>query len=992
MSLVSQRRILVLSLVIVSVGQIFGASILTGVVTDTNRRPIPGAKVQILSQFSELFFPEFWKPGEETATDDQGRFSLGISETTPTLIIAWANGYRRTKFALSPAVLAKGHTVGLALEHGERVAGIVEDEAGQPVSGAEVGPIVGSIDMEPAIARRHVPQWTVTGSDGRFEFDGLMPKQPYQFLVRKPGYEIQNVMVQAGQTDVRVQLRKGGHSIGGMVRSRSQDPQTFAGQLLRFNGNGFDLIVKADEHGHFQVDGMPAGNFSLEAIVPSPRISRVLTLEFPRDAARNVTVEVSDGYFLEGTTLDAETSTPVGGVSLRIEDLRTTSDAHGYFRIGPLWQTGKPWIEIEEESGFAVAAPPPGALSRNEDADGFRNLVGQTVWVRRLARLHVNIQGLEFTTRSLTMYFAPKDGKLISQGVTTSPTRLRLRETSEGWLYASDGFEWSSPLLKVSLAPNSKDSAVTLTLHNAASVRGFIRSKSVSESAESTTGPRLLARIFAVQDENGNGVGWIGEVECKQDGSFRFPCLPSGEMLLEATKVGSAIRKTSALVLRPGENREVVIELEAGKLFAGSVRDENQQPVGGATVLYYVRMPDGSTRASKVECSPDGKFLVPEVEGDTIELVRVDHSGFAPWEKRDVPLPCDHLEIVLKSRASLRLKVEADPTTQWKVYLMRIQPWGSGTHAKQLQGLPISEITAIGGQEEAIPGPPEGTYRLVAIDAAHSVGVSGPVAWDPTNPPPMPIRIVPGATGSLRGTLEGGEEVVAEVVATNMVLPDGKCTTEFSAMAQNGTFSFPALPPGDYLVLVTSESYNASAENVRVGSGRVTEIKLRPLRLGSIQGKVLKDKAPVEGANLELVSQTDPDFTPRKTVSSSDGSFAFEDLPPDLYLIRVTVQDQGQQRSGQKSARVTSDELSSQIEIDLTPPPRISFALPPQFAVLPGQPVQMLNRDTGQLIQPKWHGNVLEAELLPGLYSVSIGDAAVGDVRVNPDGTVEAAE
>jgi hypothetical protein len=148
----------------------------------------------------------------------------------------------------------------------------------------------------------------------------------------------------------------------------------------------------------------------------------------------------------------------------------------------------------------------------------------------------------------------------------------------------------------------------------------------------------------------------------------------------------------------------------------------------------------------------------------------------------------------------------------------------------------------------------------------------------------------------------------------------------------------------------------------------------------------------VEGATIELVSQTDPEFTPRKSESSSDGSFSFEDLPPDLYLVRVTIQDQEQQRSGQKSVRVTSEEQSARVEIDLTPPPRISFTLPDQFAVLPGQPIQMLNRDTGQLIHPQWRGNILEAELPPGLYSVSVGDAALGEVRVNPDGTVEAAQ
>ncbi|MCX7624863.1 MAG: carboxypeptidase-like regulatory domain-containing protein, partial [Candidatus Sumerlaeaceae bacterium] len=290
------------------------AAPLTGVIVGPDNRPIPNAQVDFVPSRAEFQLPQDLLPRATVLSKADGTFVVPVEPTEDLTIIAYAPGYRRARFTFVD-IPKPYDRIGITLERGEKIEGVVLDAAtAAPISGAEIGPVVLSPDEEISLSKKHVAVWTTSTVTGHFVVDGLLPKRTFQFLVRKDGYQLANIQARAGTPNVVVRLEKGGSEIRGVVRSATQRPAEFSGTRVWLNGNGFSYYTCTDEQGRFAYQGIPAGNFSLEAIVAHPRISRVALLEFPRDNGKEVELLVSDGYWLEGTTYDAMTSSPAGGV------------------------------------------------------------------------------------------------------------------------------------------------------------------------------------------------------------------------------------------------------------------------------------------------------------------------------------------------------------------------------------------------------------------------------------------------------------------------------------------------------------------------------------------------------------------------------------------------------------------------------------------------------------------------------------------------------
>jgi len=956
-----------------------------GVVVDMAKRPIAGAEVIAVAARAEFQLPEDLTPLAAAHSDREGQFSLDLPTTGELVLIASAPGFRRTRFALLD--LPKQYDkVGLALERGEKIQGYVFDEQGNPLADVGVGPVVLSPDEELALAKRHVPAWTKTDAQGRFTVEGLMPGRMFQFLVQKDGYELQNVSTKAGSTIRSITLKKGGSEIKGEVYSRTRQPAEFKNQRVWLNGNGFNVFQKCDDHGTFRFRGLPPGNFSLEALVEHPRISRVELLEFPRDNGKFVRVEVSEGYWLAGTTYDTTTSQPVGHVALRIEDLITTSDANGSFRVGPLWLVGKPTVNVLEECGFVASAPPVGALVAHTESDGFRDISGEIVWVRPIKKLTISVKGFEQTTRSLHVHFVPEEGSPLIERITTVPHSLRLKTDAGGVLWVTDDAEWTSELYCLDRSAIQRSREVTCQLLAGATLEGRVTQE------KQTTAQRTLVRLIPAcpTDQFPQGLPSLWEVPCRADGTFRIPNIPPGNYRVVAATMSKSIERSQNISLRSGQRLLCNFHLPEGKRFAGIVRDSKKQPLGGVAIRYYAHLSDGSTKAGLVESDPQGQFDTKELDADELSLVKVDHKGYAPWVKEHIVLPAENYEIVLSPEAALEFTVEAPPSTTWKVYLMRVDRWGSGTYSNQLLGREVAQTHVVGGARDAFPAPQAGRYRIVAANDNGSIGVSREVEWDPARGISSPVIIEPGKSGRIVADFSGTNVEDAEIVASNMIVPESLAASEHTLSHISGDSAVvDNLPAGDYLVIVTSESFSAHAVNVRIEPGETARVSLRPAKLGTIAGRVTSGNSPVSGITVTVKSQTDESAPTRTASTDESGSFQFDGLSPDLYVVEATASERNGGKTVRKSARIPDEGGVVSVDLDLTPPPRISFALPPSLGVASGSPVHLLSRESGEMIRPEWRGGILEANLSPGIYSVSIGDAPVGEIKINGDGTVE---
>lgn len=966
------------------------AAPLTGLVVDQDHRPLSNVQIDFVPARAEFQLPQDLTPKASVLSNADGTFVVPVEPSDDLCIIAYAPGFRRTRFAFVD-VPKPFQKIGITLERGEKIEGVVLDaQTAAPVGGAEIGPVVLSPDEEISLSKKHVPVWTKSTVTGRFVIDGLLPKRTFQFLVRKDGYQLANVQARAGTPNVVVRMEKGGFEVRGVVRSLSQPPAQFAGTRLWLNGNGFSYHQCADEHGRFHYRGLPAGNFSLEALVAHPRVSRVALLEFPRDHGKEVELLVSEGYWLEGTTYDATTSAPVAGVALRVEDKLTTSGPHGRFRVGPLWLVGSPTIEVLEDAGFVSAQPPAGALVVHNEADGFRNLSDETVWVRPVRRLLLNVEGIELTTQPVQLVFVPIEGPRLAEHVTSTAYVLRLRSEKAGVIWCTDHATWATAYRYLPPA-GSKHDLLRLRLEPAGSLRGHVRREGLGAATSATLCTvRLYAKI-----PSADKAPIVLETNTDEKGAFRFPCVPMGAYRVVATSAKGNIEKATELEIHPASHYQLDFLLPAGKRFAGKVRDAKEQSLGGVAVRYYVRETDGSTKAGMVETNPEGQFSVEELDGEALSFVQVERKGYVTWQKRDIPLPCENLEIVLTPETALPFVVNGSPSELWQVYLMRLDNWGSGTYANQLIGREVASARVVGGNQDAFPSPDAGRYRIVACDSKNQlVGVSPELEWDPTKGVSAPVVVTPGKTGRLKIEFDNAHVENGELVATNMIVPESIVAAERRLPEVTGnSVELDDLIPGDYLITVTSSSFNSSATNVRVEPDRTATVKLKALQLGAIEGRVMNGKAPVQGVQVTLKSQTDPSFEPKMMTTDADGRFRVEGIPPDLYIVEVIVTgEDGTAKPFRKSAKVMGEGGPANAEINIAPPPRLSFALPASFNVAPGSPVILLSRDSGETVRPQWKADLLEAEVEPGIYTVSVGDAPVGTIRIHADGRTEALE
>jgi protocatechuate 3,4-dioxygenase beta subunit len=132
--------------------------------------------------------------------------------------------------------------------------------------------------------------------------------------------------------------------------------------------------------------------------------------------------------------------------------------------------------------------------------------------------------------------------------------------------------------------------------------------------------------------------------------------------------------------------------------------------------------------------------------------------------------------------------------------------------------------------------------------------------------------LVPITTGSISGVISdangplGGADVV--------LMPGGLTTT-----AEDGSYSFDALDPGDYKLAVTKDGYvdQVLDATVALGENTVVDAELAPV-LGSIDGTVRDVHGPLSGVSVSI--QDGP-----STATDASGKYSLPSLPLGTYQV-----------------------------------------------------------------------------------------------------------
>jgi len=326
-----------------------------------NGKPAPGATVRLLrahpldgglrrGSTDPLSSTEHFPPLAELEADQDGRFELSTGRRRRLIVGAFAEGTGVTRVELRAPAKGDPAEVRIELTAGFEVAGIVVDENGEPVEGAEL--VSGSASSSGAYP---FVQHAKSGADGRFRF-GHLGQGYHTIVTRRAGYPTLHRGFQVPQTrEIQIQLVTGG-TVKGVLSEQGGSPLANARIMIRSGDSAGtargSVEATTDAQGAFEIALAVPGPISSatiehadwgrressrgEVVLPQAAIQAGKLLEW--------NIELQRGVRARGVVVEKETGKPVANA--RLAFLRS----HGTARSRQVVR----WAATDTEGRFDV--------------------------------------------------------------------------------------------------------------------------------------------------------------------------------------------------------------------------------------------------------------------------------------------------------------------------------------------------------------------------------------------------------------------------------------------------------------------------------------------------------------------------------------------------------------------------------------------------------------------------------------------------------------
>jgi hypothetical protein len=312
-----------------------GARIVRGHVTD-GRAPIARAHVVAgLQRIDERIVAV--AAGEKrfgVNTDDEGAFEIAVPASTPSVLLAEAAGFEHGTLLLGDNGEGEDN-VELVLQPAIEFAGRVVASNGQPAVRAQIG-------IMPLAGGRRVLEGS-TDDQGRFRIDGVSKRGPYRVVIQHFEHPTFITTEQQVGVDHRYELEAQGRILGVIVDAISGGPVTryqyaVAGPTRRSAG-------AVSISGSFEVDQLPAGNYSLSIDAEG------------YESAFVESITVSEGQTVEGVTVRLK---PAGAIVGRVR-----GGSPGNVIVHAWDQESRLEAEamVSEDGGFSIDDLPSGTYT-----------------------------------------------------------------------------------------------------------------------------------------------------------------------------------------------------------------------------------------------------------------------------------------------------------------------------------------------------------------------------------------------------------------------------------------------------------------------------------------------------------------------------------------------------------------------------------------------------------------------------------------------------
>jgi protocatechuate 3,4-dioxygenase beta subunit len=369
------------------------AATLAGRVVDEEGRPIEGALVQV-SRGGDNVFRAFVRRiegegGVRTGRDGSFRATRLAPGENQRVDVSHDEFEERALggISLAPGATRSGLTV--VLRRGLSVRGVVKDEEGRPLAGAEVTLSssrtmrAGRGGVQMAFVGPGTRVRRETGTDGRFEFRGLKAGE-YELNARRPGFSRASVdpvnVTEARAAEPLELVLRPGATISGVLRDRlgSGASGWYVSARGADQGSGPAFgpgAIRSEEptgpDGVFFLDGLTVGEaYELQVMGPAGLGPRKTGVVAP---AEGVELTVTGAGQIRGRVVEAESGRAIPDFQLRYQP-----DAQGgmrfVMRMGP--GRGRGPYEKEsfhaEDGSFALEDVPAGRWTVEAFASGYQ--------------------------------------------------------------------------------------------------------------------------------------------------------------------------------------------------------------------------------------------------------------------------------------------------------------------------------------------------------------------------------------------------------------------------------------------------------------------------------------------------------------------------------------------------------------------------------------------------------------------------------------------
>lgn len=585
------------------------------VVVDDDGDPVAGAAIGITRRSSGPFgfgMSQTHGPAE-SRTDEAGRFREG--GFGPGQVV----GVTASKEGFAPASadrihLPDGSPVRVVLEPGAIVSGRVVDEAGRPVPEAFVRPDLGD-------PTRHTFAMLseITDADGRFVLDDL-PARPVRLTARTDeGSESAAVLLELAP----------GERYEGVELTVRTEP-AFRVRVFRPNGepaarasvyatspDGSGSSCSPVAAGELECRGMRPGTYRMTAIeegvgridreVDAGRVAPAIDLHLEPEIEVAGRVLGADGEPAAARMVMLRALTPAFPP---IHEATTTTDGsfvfrgveNGTFQLTVSFARGSRWLgtgsyEHPEEIVVSGGASVRGIVVRLEQRGGVAG---------RLLGLEEGEAGsiaVKATGPAEADFQRPVPGRVLADGryeiAGLAPGTWRVDARS-----AESGTRGEG---EVVVTPGAGDAILDLDLR-----RGLVLSGTVRAGGEPWSGVSISIPTALV----------YGEADAQ--GRFRLAGLEPGtyELILHDRTGARAIRREARLE----EDREIVIEVELGRVRGTVLSAVGMEPIAGARVMLLRGNGEERRHGGTTTTAVDGRFLLDRVPADAY-VVEVEAPG-----------------------------------------------------------------------------------------------------------------------------------------------------------------------------------------------------------------------------------------------------------------------------------------------------------------------------------------------------------------------------